>query len=49
MGHTITAIWQLMVKDIETTLDAACNQVSPIRLARAVAVCCQHKEVVDIA
>ena len=27
MGHTITAMWQLIVRDMEQTLDAACHLV----------------------
>ena len=27
MGLTITSIWRLLVKDIEDTLDATCDQV----------------------
>ena len=27
MGLTITSIWRLLVKDMEDTLDATCDQV----------------------
>jgi len=29
MGLTITSIWRLLVKDMEDTLDATCDQARP--------------------